>query len=256
MNARSQDMNLIRGPCVTAPTSCSNRCEAQTHSHVAITSVVDRIGGEPRTRISHSFPCHRVSKPCRRACPVELSKPGGKRRSRSAALARPARFQRAPATRPVHFPCQLMRGLFSRTLATGRLARSWACRIVSASFPSPAARETRHRDIGAGLRSCAVFAPWLVSCFVRRPRARGRPSRYDFELDIPVQKVGPALVQVIRREATLRREQLARRRLARRPHRLHQQLVVLCDVARVTSRDDVVPAPSCRRAIAGSRARR
>ena len=79
MNARSQDMNLIRG-LVTAPTSCSNRCEAQTHSHVAITSVVDRNWRRAENSNLTQFPVPSGFEAAPAHLSGRLSKPGGKRR--------------------------------------------------------------------------------------------------------------------------------------------------------------------------------
>ncbi len=57
-----------------------------------------------RAENSNLTPLGAIGFRSRAGAPVRLTLRGGKRRSRSAAPERPARFQRAPATRPVHFP--------------------------------------------------------------------------------------------------------------------------------------------------------
>jgi hypothetical protein len=57
-----------------------------------------------RAENSNLTPLGAIGFRSRAGAPVRLTLHGGKRRSRSAALARPARFRRAPATWPVHFP--------------------------------------------------------------------------------------------------------------------------------------------------------
>jgi hypothetical protein len=180
LNARSQDMNLIRGRAGDPGLDPGERPARQTlqvRAHSASEDARERaddtrlkkarrrapgyrsdillqqvrgsnslacrhyIRGRQKLAESRELESHTVARAIgfrsRAGAPVRLTlQAGGKRRSRSAALARPARFQRAPATRPVHFPDQLMRGLFARALATGRLARNWESRVVSARCPA------------------------------------------------------------------------------------------------------------------------
>src|ERR1700722_7790205 len=89
-----------------------------------------------------------------------------------------------------------------------------------------------------------MIARW----FPRRRSSRRRgsfvskePTQSALELDIPIEKVGPAFVQVVRRVGPGNREELERRRLGRRLLRLDDELV-LAGVARAAGRDDVAPA--------------
>ena len=197
-------------------------------SGLARSFMAESRGPEP-----HTFRCHRCSKPCRRACPVDSPRWRTAEALIPSAEA-PTRFPIEAGGAPVHCPdggvtAGLHRSASRRPsvfkAVPARLSGS-SSRAARSASPQARPRVPRFSDIEFGhhdrtrtyiLDLRRVVLIQLSYVVMDRRRRYSPPAPLLLELDVPVQIVAPGLVQKVRRKQTLGRHQVVLRRLERLP---------------------------------------